>query len=155
MKNALMTVSCPHCSSAWWLPVRLLGPGGARVRCPGCEHRFEVAAAASVVAGASVSEAPDRGSPPVGTVAFTRPALRVVSPEDEALSTLAAQSVRLADAASRGQLFAEFGAEILDAFERFMHARPDADAEYFHRALSARCGITLPPPATSATESRS
>ena len=120
-----MTVSCPHCSSPWWLPARLLGPGGARVRCPGCGHRFEVGAEA------------DREPP--------RPAAAVTQ-ERQALGALAARAPALADAAARGRLFAEHGAEILDALDRFTRARPEADVDAFHRALSECLGVALPPP---------
>jgi predicted Zn finger-like uncharacterized protein len=126
MKDALMTVSCPHCSSAWWLPARLLGPGGARVRCPACAHRFEVGT--------------DESRP--GPVARTVTA----PPVDDAFSLLAARSGELIDAEARGRLFAEHGSDLLDAFDRFANAHPDADLEAFHRALSERTGLALPPP---------
>jgi len=37
-----MTVHCPHCLTGYLLPEHLLGVGGARVRCPGCEGVFVV-----------------------------------------------------------------------------------------------------------------
>ena len=37
-----MTVHCPHCLTGYVLPEHLLGEGGARVRCPGCEGVFVV-----------------------------------------------------------------------------------------------------------------
>jgi predicted Zn finger-like uncharacterized protein len=37
-----MTVHCPHCLTGYILPEHLLGAGGARVRCPGCEGVFVV-----------------------------------------------------------------------------------------------------------------
>ena len=37
-----MPVTCPHCSTRYVLPEALLGPGGARVRCPRCREPFAV-----------------------------------------------------------------------------------------------------------------
>ncbi len=37
-----MPVTCPHCQSRYLLPAALLGPGGARVRCPRCREAFAV-----------------------------------------------------------------------------------------------------------------
>ncbi len=37
-----MTVHCPHCLTGYLLPEHLLGAGGARVRCPGCQEVFVV-----------------------------------------------------------------------------------------------------------------
>lgn len=37
-----MPVTCPHCSTRYVLPKALLGPGGARVRCPRCREPFAV-----------------------------------------------------------------------------------------------------------------
>ena len=37
-----MPVTCPHCRTRYVLPGALLGPGGARVRCPRCREPFAV-----------------------------------------------------------------------------------------------------------------
>jgi predicted Zn finger-like uncharacterized protein len=37
-----MTVHCPHCSTGYLLPDQLVGPRGARVRCPDCQGAFVV-----------------------------------------------------------------------------------------------------------------
>ena len=37
-----MTVHCPHCTTGYLLPDHLLGPRGARVRCPACRRPFVV-----------------------------------------------------------------------------------------------------------------
>lgn len=37
-----MPVTCPHCSTRYVLPESLIGPGGARVRCPRCREPFSV-----------------------------------------------------------------------------------------------------------------
>jgi predicted Zn finger-like uncharacterized protein len=49
-----MIVSCPHCAARYELPPRLLGPGGARVRCPRCAASFDVG-----VEGAAEAGSPD------------------------------------------------------------------------------------------------
>lgn len=42
-----MTIACPYCTTRYLLPDHLLGPGGARVRCPSCQRSFVVPADAS------------------------------------------------------------------------------------------------------------
>ena len=37
-----MIIQCTSCSTGYLLPDHLLGPGGARVRCPKCQVTFEV-----------------------------------------------------------------------------------------------------------------
>src|SRR5262245_59400181 len=37
-----MTVHCQHCSTRYFLPPHLMGPRGARVRCPECQGTFTV-----------------------------------------------------------------------------------------------------------------
>jgi predicted Zn finger-like uncharacterized protein len=37
-----MQVVCPYCSTPYVLPDHLMGPGGARVRCPNCREQFVV-----------------------------------------------------------------------------------------------------------------
>jgi predicted Zn finger-like uncharacterized protein len=39
---ATLHVSCPKCDAQYLLPAHLLGPGGARVRCPACRDSFDV-----------------------------------------------------------------------------------------------------------------
>ena len=125
MKDALMTVSCPHCSE----PVVAARAAARSRRCP-----REVSGLRPPIRGQSRS----RSRPP-------RPAAAVTQ-ERQALGALAARAPALADAAARGRLFAEHGAEILDALDRFTRARPEADVDAFHRALSECLGVALPPP---------
>lgn len=42
-----MTIHCPHCSTGYLLPDELLGPRGARVRCPACAEMFVVSPSAA------------------------------------------------------------------------------------------------------------
>src|SRR6185503_19419443 len=63
-----MTVRCPHCSTAYRLPERLMGAGGARVRCPTCGGEFIVAfdspaQAAPDAAPVSAAEPPPAEAP--------------------------------------------------------------------------------------------
>lgn len=45
-----MPVTCPHCSTRYVLPKALLGPGGARVRCPRCREPFAVSPEGEAIA---------------------------------------------------------------------------------------------------------
>jgi predicted Zn finger-like uncharacterized protein len=45
-----MPVTCPHCSTRYVLPRALLGPGGARVRCPRCREPFAVSPEGDAIA---------------------------------------------------------------------------------------------------------
>lgn len=56
-----MTVHCPHCLTGYLLPEHLLGAGGARVRCPGCEEVFVV-----LPEGGAVGEAGGAGEADAG-----------------------------------------------------------------------------------------
>lgn len=47
-ENHPMTITCPHCATQYQLPPSLMGPGGARVRCPKCQGSFVVSAAGEV-----------------------------------------------------------------------------------------------------------
>lgn len=51
-----MPVTCPHCSTRYVLPRALLGPGGARVRCPRCREPFAVSAEGEAIAPAKPAE---------------------------------------------------------------------------------------------------
>ena len=57
-----MQVTCPHCSTRYILPESLLGPLGARVRCPRCREAFTVEPAVPVEA--PPTEAPALGGGP-------------------------------------------------------------------------------------------
>lgn len=58
-----MTVHCPHCLTGYLLPEHLLGAGGARVRCPGCQEVFVV-----LPEGEAVGEAGDAREADAGQV---------------------------------------------------------------------------------------
>ena len=63
-----MPVTCPHCSTRYVLPKALLGPGGARVRCPRCREPFAVSPEGEAI-------------PPPRPVENGAPASTVVEPE--------------------------------------------------------------------------
>jgi len=97
-----------------------MGPLGARVRCPECQGSFEVS-----LAPANGEEASQLA--------------------DELLSSLAArlgESLELARA--RGRVLAQFGPDVMNAFDEYRsrlghHAAPAA----FRAALKERWGIDL------------
>jgi len=53
-----MTIHCPHCLTGYVLPERLLGAGGARVRCPGCQEVFIVLPEGEAAGEGAEGEAP-------------------------------------------------------------------------------------------------
>lgn len=58
MSETGRAVTCPSCSTGYFLPAELIGPRGARVRCPKCGTSFVVEA----------NEAGAAGAPPAGVV---------------------------------------------------------------------------------------
>ena len=86
-----MPVTCPHCSTRYVLPKALLGPGGARVRCPRCREPFSVspegeaiAPAAKPAGNGAAPAAPENGTPAHDPVPAGPPRLEVQVPEPEA-----------------------------------------------------------------------
>jgi len=72
-----MQVSCPHCSTRYILPESLLGPLGARVRCPRCRDAFTVdppaMPVAQVPAGATAGPPiPESDAPGIETPDWSR-----------------------------------------------------------------------------------
>ena len=163
-----MNVSCPHCGARYLLPANLLGPGGARVRCPGCSRSFDVppavhaggtqaasgpvtAADRSPVAASPASrvleETPRRPSiVPPG--AARPPAADALAPQEIARELLSALSARsggsLSAAASEGSLFSQHGPAIFEAFDEFRRRAPNVGAGPFRAALRELWGVELP-----------
>lgn len=138
-----MIVSCPSCTNAYRLPESLLGPGGARVRCPRCGHAFVVAEVPAPT-GAVVAEAtpgPALAAPEDGPAAIAR----------EVLAELARRSgPRIEEAIARGLLFSEFGEALLQCYQEYARrAGPAAPAAQFRAALRERWGVDLDPPVTA------
>lgn len=112
-------VRCAECASAYRLPHELMGPLGARVTCPACGARFDVA----------------HGTPSERATVIAR----------EIVEELAVRADVMIDAETRGRLFAEAGPSICEAFESYRkRAGSDAPAEAFRAALEARWKLALP-----------
>lgn len=137
-----MTVHCPHCSTGYVLPDHLMGPRGARVRCPRCERPF-------VVLREETGETITRleGILPGG------PEAPAAAAPDEEASRLAMQLLdSLADrlgpgldeARSRGRVLAEFGPDVMKAFDEYRARLGERAAPAtFRAALKERWGVDL------------
>ncbi len=139
-----ITVRCPHCATDYLLPEALLGPGGARVRCPSCQKRFAVTRDGSVVPGSGPTAAAPGGTPaPVTEGTEGSREERIAS---MVLDELAAHRGRaIEDAVARGRPFAEHGPALLEAWDEYRRrAGKTADPAPFRAALRARWGIDLP-----------
>ena len=163
MSAPRVQVRCPSCRAEYEFPERLMGPEGARVACPTCGTRFRVArlpVSAETVEPRVVGrrEPPIAAPPPVPGSFPVIPAARAADDERADARNVAEWSLRPLDpererirrAAEAGRLFAEFGPELLDAFDRFASSsacriyEPRACRETFVRAVRDRLGVTLP-----------
>ena len=152
-----MTVHCPHCGTGYLLPDHLLGPRGARVRCPNCrrpfvvlregekpppvslgaapvvatEERAPAVAEPELVAAVPVAEAVPDGLAEVTSGPSSEPARDDGNAETvagEILESLAQRlGTRVAEARARGRVLAELGPELMRAYDEF-RARAGADA---------------------------
>ena len=143
-----MKVHCPHCATTYELPERLLGTAGARVRCPRCAGAFEVDAEGRPRGAAGPPDAPE------GAHAAHAPVAVAPAAPPTPLETARAVIEELAgregagieDAISRGRLFAEHGARLVEAYDAYRRrAGRDADAAAFRQALRERWGVELTP----------
>ncbi|TMQ73111.1 MAG: hypothetical protein E6K81_05550 [Candidatus Eisenbacteria bacterium] len=136
-----MTVHCPHCSTGYLLPDHLVGPGGARVRCPQCAGDFVVVRdAAGDAAPAPAASAPASGPaspPPAPPEAIAAAVL------DDLVHDL---GDGLSEARARGHVLSEHGPAILDAYAEYLRrAGPGVTPQAFRLALRDRCGVDLTP----------
>lgn len=163
-----MIVACPNCSTGYLLPEHLVGPGGARVRCPRCQHLFTVGIDGQLRESSPTVPAP--GSPPperpIETVeeipaAAATPPVTTAEPEigagpgtEEHLAVARAVLGQLAahkgEAIERAQaerrFFAEFGPALMVAYETYRRrAGEGADPSAFRAALRERWGVELVP----------
>ncbi|HYM80896.1 MAG TPA: zinc-ribbon domain-containing protein [Candidatus Limnocylindria bacterium] len=146
-----MTVHCPHCATAYQLPDRLLGPRGARVRCPKCHGAFLVMAEAgsnTPTATAAESDAPS--SAPAPGSGDRSPTAADPIPETVAAEILDELSARLgeqlAEARGRGRLLSELGPAMMDAYEEYRRRLGQrATAVAFRHALRERWALDLGP----------
>ena len=147
-----MIIACPNCSTGYLLPEHLVGPGGARVRCPRCQHLFAVDAdGLPRITPASTPEATLPGPP---LEAVEQPAV-AASPSAEgplavARAVLDQLAAREGDAIERARverrLFAEFGPALMVAYESYRRrAGRDAGPGAFREALRERWGVELVP----------
>jgi len=150
-------VHCPSCLSGYELPEDLLGPGGARVRCPACAEEFLVrpaaesrsippAATREVEPGAARgaeqkeerfagADARRGGSPPgdaaaVGTEVFT------------VLSDFLGED--LARSRTRGTVLSDHGPAVMAVWDEYRRrAGAGAPTGPFLAALRDCCGVDL------------
>ena len=140
---APIRVSCPECHVPYLLPARLLGPGGARVRCPACDSSFDVAPPA---AQTDVLAEPDPAiatEPVLGVAtgpapgAATEPAREAASEPatPEAVATGSSPAPVPGDSAP---LAREVAREVLDALAQ--HVGPDLERVVAEGRVFARFG---------------
>jgi predicted Zn finger-like uncharacterized protein len=155
-----INVSCPHCGARYLLPANLLGPGGARVRCPGCSRSFDVPAPAAPAPPASgLRETPRRpsiaaadaaaparpASPAAPTPAAPATARSAQEIARELLEALGGRSGgRLSAAVAEGNLFSKHGPEIFAAYDEYRRRAPQVGAAPFRAALRELWGVELP-----------
>jgi predicted Zn finger-like uncharacterized protein len=136
-----MTVQCPQCATKYLLPDQLLGPRGARVRCPGCGNRFDVTPDAAVTAVAD-------DATPAGHAAASE------SGSDDAQAAEVARSLlrglaerlgeRLTPARASGRVLSEFGPELMSAWDAYCEQLGEsAPARPFRTELRATWGVDL------------
>jgi len=164
-----MTVYCSHCSTGYLLPDHLLGPRGARVRCPNCGKTFVVLREPAAEPARDSMHEP--AVVPLGgeTAPLARPADRpaeaspepppvatapvVTAPVSEADETLAREMLdalagtlgpRLAEARRRGRVLSEFGPDLMRVVDEFRHRAGAPGALLaFRLVLRERWGVDL------------
>ena len=144
-----MTVHCPHCATAYLLPDHLLGPRGARVRCPKCAGAFVVLAEPggepTVQAQDSSTETADAGVPPPAQQGGPGEASEEARVAAQVLDELAGRlGERLAEARAAGKVLSEFGPVMMDAYQEYRRRiGPRASAVVFREALRDRWNLDL------------
>jgi len=149
-----MIVACPDCSTGYLLPEHLVGPGGARVRCPRCQRLFAVDAAGRPRAASATGPEPAPPEPPLEAVEQpAAPAAAAVPPGPEepaaiardVIAQLAArEGAAIVRAHAERRLFAEFGPALMEAYEAYrLRAGAGADPGAFREALRERWGVEL------------
>jgi predicted Zn finger-like uncharacterized protein len=145
-----MNVGCPHCQTRYELPETLLGPGGARVRCPKCAQSFLVGPDGGI--SALMTAAP----PLTADETVAAPAVPAAGGAEDAAPADVARRVleRLAlthgtgieAAIANGRLFSEYGQRLIEAYDEYRRAvGRRTDAAPFRDALRERWGIDLTP----------
>ncbi len=156
-----MIVACPNCSTGYLFPESLMGPGGARVRCPRCQNLFLVdpegrlKAPVAPAAGAAPESAPAPEGAPAREAeleASRGPAAAPAGQEPLAvarrvLAELARrEGAGLERAREEKRLFATFGPALMEAYESYRRlAGEEAGAAPFREAVRERWGVELLP----------
>jgi predicted Zn finger-like uncharacterized protein len=153
-------IACPNCSTGYLLPEHLVGPGGARVRCPRCQHLFAVGVDGQPrepVLPEPAAPPPERPleaveEPPAATAT---PPLAEAMPVAEGALAVARmvldqlavhEGEALERACAERRLFSEFGPALMLAYETYRRrAGQDADPSAFRTALRERWGVELVP----------
>ena len=161
-----MNVYCSHCSTGYLLPDDLLGPRGARVRCPACGKTFVVLLETAPTAGESdpgVEAAPmplaaERVEPAPATMEPEAPGENAAEPAGDGGprggdETLAHQlldglarekGARLETARLRGRVLAEFGPELMSVYEEYRRRMGSAGSPLtFKRVLKELWAVDL------------
>jgi len=154
-----MTVQCPHCSAGYLLPDHLLGPRGARVRCPQCGQGFVVLREAppsgepDAADAAQASDAAEGGDLPQAAASLPSTPEPSPPPLPEEPEQVAARlldgltdtlGVRLEEARRSGRLLADHGRELMRAWDQYRAALgARADAATFRQALRDRWDVDL------------
>ena len=162
MSAPRVQVRCPSCRTEYVFPEHLMGPEGARVACPACRTRFRVARlpvaeemrapSGRGITGPGLVERPAMSaSPPIVSSAPTADEpIDIRDAAERSLGPLDAERDRVRRAVEAGMLFAEFGLDLLDAFDRFSSSAAcltyglGARRETFARVVRDRLGVTLP-----------
>jgi predicted Zn finger-like uncharacterized protein len=153
MPEASRPVSCPYCATGYLLPETLLGAAGARVKCPACSRTFVVSAAGT--ASPLMADGSPAPAVPPGPVALPQDPTPPAAGDDavavafEIVEAFASGREELIAQASRdGRFFAEYGAEVIAAFDAYkQRVGRDANPAPFRQLLLDRWGVdlTLPP----------
>ena len=133
-----MTIHCPHCSTGYLLPDALLGPRGARVRCPRCTQSFVVVRESPPATPGPAPSTVEAG----GTGAIDEDPAAIAREVMSALSTRLGQ--RLAEARASRRVLAEFGPDLMTAFDDFRRrAGIEASPGAFKTELRDKWGVDL------------
>jgi predicted Zn finger-like uncharacterized protein len=150
-----MTVHCSHCSTGYLLPDHLLGPRGARVRCPKCGKTFvvlrEPAAVASGAPAGAEAAAESVGDARAADPGATGDSPAGAAPDDAgAIAREVLQAVaerlggRLAPARAAGRVLAEFGPDLMAAYDEYRRRLgAAAPALPFKHELRSGWGVDL------------
>jgi len=153
-----MTVYCSYCSAGYLLPDHLMGPRGARVRCPRCGKTFVVLRDPAAGDDATATEPAARGGAAAGgesAIVTAHAVAPVAAPAgsdahaerlaSELLDAIAAAGGdRLLAARQRGRVLAEFGADLMRAYDEYRsRLGTGAPALAFKRALRDRWAVDL------------